>query len=188
MSPPLPSWSRWASPPVGRRSTSRPTRRTWVISQSPGITTASFSAKITSDATLGEYTLPLTIQYQYLSNSLANQPTSDTLQYRYTPVTVTIPLTIKIEPVVQIDVLRCRCVGPGRGNGRLRQPDDQKYRLRGRDAGDCHDPAERQQRDHPDRRAASISGISRGTGLSPACTRSPSPAMRSSRLTRSMWR
>ncbi len=47
---------------------------------SPGITTASFAAKITSDATLGEYTLPLTIQYQYLSNSLANQPTSETLQ------------------------------------------------------------------------------------------------------------
>ena len=47
---------------------------------SPGIATASFAAKITSDATLGEYTLPLTIQYQYLSNSLANQPTSETLQ------------------------------------------------------------------------------------------------------------
>ena len=47
---------------------------------SPGITTASFSAKITSDATLGEYALPLTIQYKYLSNSLANQPTSETLQ------------------------------------------------------------------------------------------------------------
>ena len=73
---------------------------------SPGITTASFSAKITSDATLGEYALPLTIQYQYLSNSLANQPTSETLQYQYTPVSVTIPLTIKIKPVVQIEVLK----------------------------------------------------------------------------------
>ena len=74
--------------------------------QSPGTTTASFSAKITSDATLGVYTLPLTIQYKYLSNSLANQPTSETLQYQYTPVSVTIPLTIKIKPVVQIDVLK----------------------------------------------------------------------------------
>jgi hypothetical protein len=73
---------------------------------SPGITTASFSAKITSDATLGEYTLPLTIQYKYLSNSLANQPTSETLQYQYTPVSVTIPLTVKIKPVVQIEVLK----------------------------------------------------------------------------------
>ena len=73
---------------------------------SPGITTAKFSAKITSDATLGEYTLPLTIQYQYLANSLANQPTSEILQSQYTPVTMTIPLTIKIKPVVQIDVIR----------------------------------------------------------------------------------
>jgi hypothetical protein len=72
---------------------------------SPGITTARFTAKITSDATLGEYTLPLTVQYKYLANSLANQPTSQIIQDRYTPVTVTIPLTIKIKPVVQIDVL-----------------------------------------------------------------------------------
>jgi hypothetical protein len=72
---------------------------------SPGITTASFSAKITSDATLGEYTLPLIVQYKYLSNSLANQPTSEMLQYQYTPVNMTIPLTIKIEPAVQINVL-----------------------------------------------------------------------------------
>jgi hypothetical protein len=72
--------------------------------QSPGITTASFTAKITSDATLGEYTLPLTVQYKYLANSLANQPTSQIIQDQYTPVTVTIPLTIKIKPVVQIDV------------------------------------------------------------------------------------
>jgi hypothetical protein len=72
---------------------------------SPGTTTASFTAKITSDATLGEYTIPLTVQYKYLANSLANQPTSETIQDQYTPVTVTIPLTIKIKPVVQIDVL-----------------------------------------------------------------------------------
>ncbi len=73
--------------------------------RSPGITTASYTAKITSDATLGEYTLPLTVQYKYLANSLANQPTSQIIQDQYTPVTVTIPLTIKIKPVVQIDVL-----------------------------------------------------------------------------------
>ena len=72
---------------------------------SPGTTTASYTAKITSDATLGEYTLPLTVQYKYLANSLANQPTSQIIQDQYTPVTVTIPLAIKIKPVVQIDVL-----------------------------------------------------------------------------------
>ncbi|MGD0534760.1 MAG: S-layer protein [Methanoregula sp.] len=72
---------------------------------SPGQTTATFTAKITSDATLGEYTLPLTVQYKYLSNNLADQLTSDTIQSQYTPVNVTIPLTIKIKPEVKIDVL-----------------------------------------------------------------------------------
>ncbi len=79
--------------------------------QSPGITSASFSATITSDANLGSYTLPLTVQYLYLSNSLANQPTSDQVQSVYTPVTVTIPLNITIEPVVQIDVLDAEASG-----------------------------------------------------------------------------
>jgi hypothetical protein len=72
---------------------------------SPGITSASFSVKVTSDATLGSYTLPLTVQYSYLSNSLANQPTSDQVQPVYTPVTVTIPLNVMIQPAVQIAVL-----------------------------------------------------------------------------------
>jgi hypothetical protein len=72
---------------------------------SPGITDASFSAKITTDANLGSYTLPLTVQYSYLANSLANQPASDQVQSVYTPVNVTIPLTVMIQPVVQINVL-----------------------------------------------------------------------------------
>ena len=72
---------------------------------SPGITSVSFSAKITSDATLGQYTLPLVVQYSYLSNSLNNQPTSDQVQSVYTPVNLTIPLTVMIKPVVQIEVL-----------------------------------------------------------------------------------
>jgi uncharacterized membrane protein len=78
---------------------------------SPGITTASFTAKITSDATLGEYTLPLTIHYQYLSNSLANQPTSDEVQTVYSPVNLTIPLTVMIQPVVQTDVISAEVSG-----------------------------------------------------------------------------
>jgi hypothetical protein len=72
---------------------------------SPGITSATFTADITTDATLGSYTLPLTVNYTYLSNSLANQPTSDQVQPVYTPQTVTIPLTVMIEPVVQVEVL-----------------------------------------------------------------------------------
>lgn len=72
---------------------------------SPGVTTVSFPAKITSDADMGSYTLPLAVQYEYLSNSLANQPTSDVVQSVYTPVNVTIPLTVMIQPVVHIHVL-----------------------------------------------------------------------------------
>jgi len=72
---------------------------------SPGKTPAKFTIKITSDATLGEYTLPLMVQYKYLSTTLADQETSDTIQYHYTTVNQIIPLTIKIKPEVKIDVL-----------------------------------------------------------------------------------
>ena len=72
---------------------------------SPGLTSATFTADITTGATLGTYTLPLTVTYSYLSNSLANQPASDQVQPVYTPQTVTIPLTVMIEPVVQVEVL-----------------------------------------------------------------------------------
>ena len=70
---------------------------------SPGLITAQFSAKITSDATLGQYQLPLSAQYQYQSS--VYQPGSDTLQYTYTNVTDIIPLTVMIKPEVKIDVL-----------------------------------------------------------------------------------
>jgi hypothetical protein len=70
---------------------------------SPGLVTVSFSAKITADATLGEYQLPLSVQYQYLSS--VYQPGSDTIQYTYTNITDTIPLTVMIKPEVKIDVL-----------------------------------------------------------------------------------
>jgi hypothetical protein len=70
---------------------------------SPGLVTAQFSAKITADATLGQYELPLSVQYQYQSS--VYQPGSDTLQYTYTNVTDTIPLTVMIKPEVKIDVL-----------------------------------------------------------------------------------
>ena len=73
---------------------------------SPGTTTVTYNAKITSDATLGSYTLPLTVTYRYLSpDSLAGQVTSDTLQQQYTPVVEILPVTIRIKPEVKIDVL-----------------------------------------------------------------------------------
>ena len=72
---------------------------------SPGAVTATFAAKITSGATLGEYQIPLSIRYKYLSNDLANQETDQIIQSQYTPVSLTVPLTIRIQPAVQIAVV-----------------------------------------------------------------------------------
>jgi hypothetical protein len=71
--------------------------------KSQGVVTVSFRAKILSDATKGEYTLPLTIMYTYLASS--DQTTSDVLQFNYKKVNETIPITIKIKPQVRIEVL-----------------------------------------------------------------------------------
>jgi hypothetical protein len=72
-----------------------------VLSQ--GLVTVKIAAKITSGATAGEYQLPLTIHYTYLSSS--DQPASDTLQSHYVQVNETFPITIKIKPQVQVQVL-----------------------------------------------------------------------------------
>ena len=72
---------------------------------SPGIVTATFSAKITSNATLGDDQLPLTLAYKYLSNSNHPQPSADTIESQYNDVTTVIPLTIAIKPEVKIEVL-----------------------------------------------------------------------------------
>ena len=61
------------------------------------------SAKITQDATEGDYQLPLSIGYTYLASS--DQPAADILQSEYRQVNLTIPLTIKIKPQVTISVL-----------------------------------------------------------------------------------
>jgi len=65
--------------------------------------TVRITAKITSDATEGEYTLPLAIRYQYLAAS--SQEAADILQSDYQWRTETIPLTIKIKPSVKIEIL-----------------------------------------------------------------------------------
>jgi hypothetical protein len=65
--------------------------------------TIKIATKITSDATEGEYTLPLTLQYTYLAASTQEQ--ADILTSDYQRVNVTIPLTIKIKPSVKIEVL-----------------------------------------------------------------------------------
>ena len=65
--------------------------------------TVRIATKMTSDATEGEYTLPLTIQYTYLAAS--TQEAADTLQSDYQRVNVTLPLTLKIKPSVKIEIL-----------------------------------------------------------------------------------
>ena len=70
---------------------------------SQGNVTVTFNAKILSNATIGEYYLPLTLTYKYLN--VQDQESGDTLHYQYYDVTDTIPITIKIKPTVTIDVL-----------------------------------------------------------------------------------
>jgi hypothetical protein len=71
--------------------------------KSQGTATVAIAAKITSDATEGEYQLPLNIRYTYLASSL--QEAADVLQYNYQQVNETIPITIKIKPHVKIAIL-----------------------------------------------------------------------------------
>jgi hypothetical protein len=65
--------------------------------------TVNIRTSVTSNATEGEYQLPLIIRYTYLASS--DQPASDTLQSNYQLVQETIPITIRIKPVVKIEVL-----------------------------------------------------------------------------------
>ncbi|HZK31219.1 MAG TPA: S-layer protein, partial [Methanoregula sp.] len=71
--------------------------------KSQGIANVAIATKITSDATFGEYQLPLTISYTYLSSS--DQEAADVLRFNYKQVNETIPITIKIKHQVKIEVL-----------------------------------------------------------------------------------
>ena len=71
--------------------------------KSQGMATVAFIAKITADATEGEYPLPLTVRYTYLASS--EQAGMDTIQFNYQQKTETFPITIKIKPQVKIEVL-----------------------------------------------------------------------------------
>lgn len=65
--------------------------------------TVQITAKITANATEGEYQLPLSVKYTYLADS--SQPASDTLQSEYLTTTEIIPITIRVQPRVKIDVI-----------------------------------------------------------------------------------
>jgi hypothetical protein len=71
--------------------------------KSQGMVTVSITTKILSNATEGEYQIPLTIGYTYLASS--NQDASDILQSDYQQRNETFPITIKIKPQVKIEVL-----------------------------------------------------------------------------------
>jgi hypothetical protein len=60
--------------------------------------------KILSNATEGEYQVPLTIKYKYLASS--DQRAADVLQSNYLETSETVPITIRIKPEVKIEVLK----------------------------------------------------------------------------------
>ncbi|MDD5142541.1 S-layer protein [Methanoregula sp.] len=65
--------------------------------------TVSFSAKISTNATIGEYQLPVTISYQ--APDIRKQEVADVYEYSYTKTSTTIPVTIRIKPEVKITVV-----------------------------------------------------------------------------------
>lgn len=71
--------------------------------KSQGLVTVPILAKILSNASMGEYQIPLTIRYTYLAAS--ENDAADTLQSNYRVVSETFPLTVKIKPLVKIDVI-----------------------------------------------------------------------------------
>ena len=71
--------------------------------KSQGMVTVAITTRILSNATEGEYQIPLTIGYTYLASS--NQDASDILQSDYQQRNETFPITIKIKPQVKIEVL-----------------------------------------------------------------------------------
>ena len=71
--------------------------------KSQATATVRIETTITTNATVGEYQIPLIVRYTYLSSS--SQPASDTLQSTYRQVNETIPVTIKIKPLVKIEVV-----------------------------------------------------------------------------------
>jgi hypothetical protein len=71
--------------------------------KSQGLVKVPVLVKILSNATMGEYQIPLTIRYTYLASSDNNA--ADTLQSNYRVISQTFPLTVKIKPQVKIDVI-----------------------------------------------------------------------------------
>jgi hypothetical protein len=71
--------------------------------KSQELKTVPILAKILSNATMGEYQIPLTIRYTYLASS--DNDVADTLQNHYQVISEIVPLTIQVKPQVKIDVI-----------------------------------------------------------------------------------
>ena len=86
------------------RSLSRRTRRCSVTSSGGNSVPVQFKAKISANATDGEYQLPLTIRYRYLRVIVAG--TGGCVRVSPTPTAEdTVPVTIRIKPHVKTEVI-----------------------------------------------------------------------------------
>ena len=65
--------------------------------------TVQFRAKISANATAGEYQLPLTIRYRYLK--VIVQERADVFEFTYNEAEDTLPMTIRIQPHVKAEVI-----------------------------------------------------------------------------------
>jgi hypothetical protein len=65
--------------------------------------TVQFKAKISANATAGEYQLPLTLQYRY--SRVIVQEKADVFEFTYNEAEDTLPVTIRIQPRVKAEVI-----------------------------------------------------------------------------------
>ncbi|MDK2989618.1 MAG: hypothetical protein PWR16_1147 [Methanoculleus sp.] len=68
--------------------------------------TAAFEVKVADSAEPGTYVLPLEVAYTYLAD--AEEYGSDLLRYNYQKKTETLPLTVRVTPDLQVEVLDVR--------------------------------------------------------------------------------
>lgn len=70
-----------------------------------GSRTATFAVKVADSAKPGTYVLPLDVTYTYLQDA---EDYGDVLRYNYQTKTLTLPLTVRVTPDLQVEVLDVR--------------------------------------------------------------------------------
>ena len=76
--------------------------------------TLQFRAKISTNATAGEYQLPLTIRYKY--TRVIEQEAADTFEFTYNKAEDILPVIIRIKPQVKVEVIEAVPVGLSAGS------------------------------------------------------------------------